>query len=412
MLRKSALIAVLTVIIPVASVQGQRPLNPSTGRDFLEACDASGEFEVVFVGRLEEPVTFRISGEEEIEKARQDWIRAEAEMARLNASQDVKTGFERDRELAMAIAVIRAQEEFNYRRAMYPEPYDLTLFPVIVEQAFRGVTEPTLMLRSLNPSLRMEPGERYLITGIRTTNMLPPFLKTVSLVPVDDYVDAASATAVASAQQELRFFAATARGGTILGTLEDRAGAPLAGVRIEVRAGTGVRETITREDGSFTASGIESGRVTIKPFLNDDLGVVNASALTFQIVERGCKTVRLTAALNGRLSGRIISATGKSLAFVEVNLQQVDLQRLAGGLWFDRNLPRTSVRPSEDGTFQFSGQIPGSYLLSAYVETVVDGKVRHVTTFYPGTPDPTTAAPITIGRATQHDGFDFFVMNE
>jgi hypothetical protein len=411
MLRKSALIAVLTVIIPVASVQGQRPLNPSTGRDFLEACDASGEFEVVFVGRLEEPVTFRISGEEEIEKARQDVIRAEAEMARLNASQDVKTGLERDRELAIAMAVFRARQELDFRQARYPPPYDLTLFPVIVEQAFRGVTEPTLMLRRTNTALRMEPGERYLITGTRTTNMLPAF-KMLNLAPVDDYVDAASATAVASAQQELRFFAATAPGGTILGTLEDRAGAPLAGVRIEVRGGIGVRETITREDGSFTASGIESGRVTIKPFLNDDLGVVNASALTFQIVERGCKTVRLTAALNGRLSGRIISATGKSLAFVEVSLQQVDLQRLAGGLWFDRNLPRTSVRPSEDGTFQFSGQIPGSYLLSAYVETVVDGKVRHVTTFYPGTPDPTTAAPITIGRATQHDGFDFFVMNE
>jgi len=411
MLRKSALIAVLTVIIPVASVQGQRPLNPSTGRDFLEACDASGEFEVVFVGRLEEPVTFRISGEEEIEKARQDVIRAEAEMARLNASQDVKTGLERDRELAIAMAVFRARQELDFRQARYPPPYDLTLFPVIVEQAFRGVTEPTLMLRRTNTALRMEPGERYLITGTRTTNMLPAF-KMLNLAPVDDYVDAASATAVASAQQELRFFAATAPGGTILGTLEDRAGAPLAGVRIEVRGGIGVRETITREDGSFTASGIESGRVTIKPFLNDDLGVVNASALTFQIVERGCKTVRLTAALNGRLSGRIISATGKSLAFVEVNLQQVDLQRLAGGLWFDRNLPRTSVRPSEDGTFQFSGQIPGSYLLSAYVETVVDGKVRHVTTFYPGTPDALTAAPITIGRATQHDGFDFFVMNE
>ena len=411
MLGKSALIAVLTVIIPVASVQGQRPLNPSTRRDFAEACDASGELDVVFVGRLEEPVTFRISGEEEIEKARQDVIRAEAEMARLKASLDVKTGLDRDRELAIAMAVFRAQQELDYRRARYPSPYDLTLFPVIVEQAFRGVTEPTLMLRRADTALRMEPGERYLITGTRTTSILPAF-KMLNLAPVDDYVDAASATAVASAQQELRFFAATAPGGTILGTLEDRAGAPLAGVRIEVRGGIGVRETITREDGSFTASGIESGRVTIKPFLNDDLGVVNASALTFQIVERGCKTVRLTAALNGRLSGRIISATGKSLAFVEVSLQQVDLQRLAGGSWFDRNLPRTSVRPGEDGTFQFSGQIPGSYLLSAYVETVVDGKVRHVTTFYPGTPDALTAAPITIGRATQYDGFDFFVMTD
>jgi hypothetical protein len=220
--------------------------------------------------------------------------------------------------------------------------------------------------------------------------MTPPFMRALNLVPVDDYLDAVFATPVASAQRDLQFFTSTASGATILGTLQTRTNAPLAGVRIEITSPAGVREAITTEDGSFMASGIGSGRLTLKPFLNDDLGVVNTSALTFEIVEGGCKTVRLTAALNGRVSGRIISATGKSLAGVEIVLQS--------------ELSRTTARPSEDGTFQFSGQIPGSYLLSAHLDTI--------TTFYPGVPDAASATPIIIGRATQHDGFDFLVMTE
>jgi hypothetical protein len=292
------------------------------------------------------------------------------------------------------------------------------LYPVIVEQAFRGVTEPTLMVHRANPTLRIEPGEPYLIAGMRSNNYLFPFPEMAHLVPVEEYVDAMRALPIAAAQREVRFFSSTTSGATVLGTLKDRLGAPLGGVRIEATAGTGVREAITTEDGSFTISGLESGRVTLKPLLHDELGVINTSALTFQIVERGCKTVRLTAALNGRLSGRIISATGKSLAGVELVLQQVDLQRQdPPGIEMvsphGPRLARTSVRPNEDGTFQFSGQGPGSYLLSAHLEVRVnDGKVRRVSTFYPGTPDAALATPITIGKATEHNGFDFLVITE
>jgi hypothetical protein len=400
----------------VAPAHGQvARLQVARLHPLAEVCNTYGQTKVVFVGRLGEPATFHMSGQPEIEKARQNVIRTETEVARRRASLARKATFEEEREFA--IAIITAQDEFARQRTIYPPPYDLTLFPVVVEQPFRGVTEPTLMVHPADPSLKMQPGELYLISGERSNNYIFAFPELAKLVPVDEYVETARATAVTSALQELRFFTSTA-GGTVLGTLTDRSGTPLPGIRIVVSAGTAVRETTTIEDGSFIASGIESGVVTLKPLLNDDLGVVNTSALTFQIVEGGCKSVDLIAALNGRVSGRIISAAGKPLNRVEVVLQRVDIKqldqrRLAAGFIIESpGQTREFVRANEDGTFHFSGQTPGDYLLSATLEILMDGKARSLTTFYPGTPDAAAAVPITIGRATQHDGFDFLVTTE
>jgi hypothetical protein len=159
MLRKSALTVVIAIVV-LASAHGQSPANSNNASDYVAVCDAYGESGLVFVGRAEAPVTFRISGEAEIEKARQNLIRTEAEVARLRASLDLKTRFEREAEFALRI--IEADSELRMRQNMYPPPCDLTLIPVHVEQAFRGVTEPTLMLRPVDPSMSMEPGELYL----------------------------------------------------------------------------------------------------------------------------------------------------------------------------------------------------------------------------------------------------------
>jgi hypothetical protein len=124
MLRKFAPIALLAIISSADSVHSELRVNPSAGGDFTEACNAYGELAVAFVGRLGEPTTFHMSGEEEIEKARQDVIRTQAEVARLRGLLDAKTVAYFEREFVMAVH--RAEEEFNRRRAMYPPPYDLT----------------------------------------------------------------------------------------------------------------------------------------------------------------------------------------------------------------------------------------------------------------------------------------------
>jgi hypothetical protein len=74
--------------------------------------------------------------------------------------------------------------------------------------------------------------------------------------------------------------------------------------------------------------------------------------------------------------------------------------------------PRLNVRPAEDGAFELFGVPAGDYLLVASVPKMVDGKQTPLMTYYPGTSEQASAVPVTVGDATQHDGFDFVVRME
>jgi hypothetical protein len=178
--------------------------------------------------------------------------------------------------------------------------------------------------------------------------------------------------------------------------------------RFVAKITTPLSAQMTGPDGSFIVSGLESGRLEIRPLLHGDLTVVNKSVLTIQVGEGGCKRVYLTAALNGRLSGRISSTTSTALGGVTLALQGVDSSGRTGG----SDSPRISVQPNDDGTFAFSGVPPGSYVLSAGLQRIEEGRKRYLTTFFPGTPDEAAAVRIIIGRATKHEGFDFLVASE
>lgn len=403
MLRRSALIVVLAIVVPGASVRGQSA--PSIGHDLTQVCEAleAGHGpELMLTGRAQPPVTVRISGEAEIEQARVNLVRVEAEVQRLRESLDPQTVLEREREFAIKLG--DARDHLWRQQGSHPPPMTLTLIPVQVEQVFRGVTAPILMVWPQPPLTTLEPGVLYLMAGDRHNA-----LKVTSGIDIVTVMTATDAESVAPA---LRFLTSNRSSAAIFGRLQMHSyggpRAPLGDVRIRVSSGQRVVETVTGNDGSFFVSGLLFfGRVEVRPLLPKDLTVVNKSASTIEIREGGCKTVYLTAALNGRLRGRILGVSGTSLDGVQLVLQGVDSSGRSGS-----HQPRTSVRPNGDGTFEFSGQIPGSYVLSAWVVRVENGKKRHLTTYFPGTPDRSAAVPIVIGKATQHAGFDFLVITE
>src|SRR5713226_143568 len=188
----------LVIFIFVADVLTPGP--PARAGDFATVCEAYGSAaaEVVFVGRAQAPVTRRVSsGESEIEQARENLARAEAELRRVRSS-DAET--RQEREFDAQVESIRADAELKRLRAMFPRPANAVLTPMHVETAFRGVNALDVFLY-LGPQPPLESGRSYLVFGRR----LVPF--------VQDIVAASGPPRdVDSAQESLRFLSLAASG--------------------------------------------------------------------------------------------------------------------------------------------------------------------------------------------------------
>ena len=374
--------------------------------------------DVVFVGRAEQAITFHISGEAVIEQARQNVQRAEEELSRERAAFGSRMPPERDTELE--IRRLQAMEALDWQRVSNVEPYDLTMIPLRLEDAIRGVTESTIMLVDRHLPMPLEPEQSYLVIGHRPDGLVPPMPHFAHLDYLNRSIEATRVVPIASARQEVAFLSATKSGATILGTLRrhswgDGPGAPMSGVRILASTNGRSVETVTKEDGSFALFGIQAGRIEIEPILPANLAVVDTSKLRRDIREGACDQVHLTAEVNGRVRGRVMSASGRSIKGTTIHLRSVDLTRFPPKPGFgtiSTHAPRLEVAAAEDGTFEFFGVPAGSYLLFAWVPTMVDGKEKTLTTFYPGTSEESAASPVTVGDATEHNGFDFVVRTE
>ncbi|HUP39568.1 MAG TPA: carboxypeptidase-like regulatory domain-containing protein [Vicinamibacterales bacterium] len=388
----------LAIFVIAALAPGVASAQPRTS-----VCN---DAELVFVGRAEAPVTFRVSGEAEIERARQNLVRAEEQLKKERESLDFWTQLFRAREFA--VRLVNAQRELNMRRAMYPKPYEVTFIPLAVVRPFRGVSEASLMLH-VRPELPLQAGDEYLVYGARSKNVIPPFPEMGDLAALADYVESYSVIPVASAQQHLQFLASTGAGGTVMGTLRmhtfgEGLPAPIGGVRIVVSSSNQAVETITREDGEFVATGVKPGDLDITAALGSDLTLVGRPTHKPSVRDGGCTAVALSAAVNGRVRGRVFSAQGASLHTIELQLRVARANRRMSA----SHDPHFSTTARADGTFEFSGVSAGTYLLDAWVRKP-DGVP---TTYYPGTDDLDAATPIVVGKGTLHEGFDFVVSTQ
>ena len=392
MLRQIILVVSLAVAFPPA-VRAQSVCNDA---------------ELVFVGRAEAPVTFHVSGEAEIEKARKQAVLAEEEFERLKTSAD----WMRDpRVMELTIRMIKAKDEWNMRKAMYPPPHDIIFIPLAVTRPIRGVKEATLMLHARPHLPAMKPGEEYVVYGARSRQLIPPFPEMGDIASLPDYVEG-QVEHVSTALNQPQFLAATAPGATVTGTLRMHSFGdgvmppPLSGIRVRLSSGGHIVETVTREDGSFFASGVAPGDLEITAALSPDLTIVEGATRKLHVCDGGYTTVDLRAAVNGRVRGRIISSTGGALDNVSLNLRVARDDRRAV-YSHDRQF---GTKARADGSFEFSGVSAGTYLLSAWAPKS-DGK-SHSVTYFRGTDDLDAATPIDVGKATLHEGFDFIVRTE
>ena len=209
---------------------------------------------MIFVGRVKSaPITRRISGDEDIEKARIAMDAAENELKAFEAlKMPPEIGWQRHRDLTIRMG--RAREEFDNTRAMYPPPMEIPLTPILVEVPLRGVTTTELFLQG--PEL--DPVQSYLFYAQRPLGRIAPDVISLAARPKE----------VESAEADLRFLneaIANNPGTVVSGSLRlDNPGdversTPLAGVLLRISLDDQHFETSTRADGTFMFAGVPPG---------------------------------------------------------------------------------------------------------------------------------------------------------
>ena len=241
---------------------------PVAANDVAEACREFATAEVIFVGRVNgAPITRRVSGEDDIEKARVIMEAAERELKAFQAlKMPPEIGGGRHRELA--IQAIKAQDEYGRIRAMHPPPVDFPVTPLLVETAFRGVTTSELFMWNRGqPAL--DPARSYLFYAERPAGRSRP----TSCSPVTPKMWKRPKPICNSCARLSRTTMAqpsTARSSSRIPTIRC-AGLRCRGVVLRVSLDGQRYESSTGADGTFLITGVPPGMLRIEPVLPDHL---------------------------------------------------------------------------------------------------------------------------------------------
>ena len=367
---------------------------PAAANDVAEACREFATAEVIFVGRVKSaPITRRISGEQDIEKARVIMEAAERELKAFQALKmppEISGG--RHRELA--IQAINAEHEYNRIRAYHPPPIDLSLTPILVEVPFRGVSTAELfMMNRGQPEL--DPARAYLFYAERPMGPLAP-----------DVIFAGQPKHVESAEADLRFLheAVANNAGTVVhGSLnivdsyDQRRLTPLGGIVLRVSLDGQRYETSTEADGTFLITGVPPGMLRIEPVLPEHLTLPPQS--NGGMAKGGCLEVHMRAMFNGRIRGRVLLESGEPFRGI------VDL--VPHGQ--PRYVPNSLAHANDRGEFAFAAVPPGEYLLGINVSRQPSQHAPYAPTYFPGTTDRSLATPVVVGPGTEHAELEWVV---
>ena len=360
--------------------------------DFATTCREFTASRVIFTGRvLSAPITKRVSGEEQIEKARRSAVQAESELEQFRALKlRPSAAGQRERELAEKARGMR--DLYERMHAMMQPPMDIVVTPVRVETPFRGVQTAILYVRT-SPPTELQPGQTYLIYAHQSVYVAP-----------DSYQDIVTATRVVERRavnvEELRFLE-LARTRTfssaVYGSIffeDNLTQVPLAGVPIRFTVGDSHFELMTNEAGRFLATGIPAGTVIVDAELPPHMtfGYLGPPH-TYVMPDGGCLEVSLRAKWNGRVRGRILLNDGSPVGGPDHG-SFVSLTRLPGSA--SEMQSSHFIETQENGGFEFSGLSPGHYVLGVNLRSLPSIHAPFSPTYYPGVAGLQGAIPIMV----------------
>lgn len=172
----------------------------------------------------------------------------------------------------------------------------------------------------------------------------------------------------------------------------------LEGVRVTIQGHSGRFETETDRDGQYVFENLAPGRYRMDAYYPDYQARWYEEPIA-EVPTAGCAHRDIVMTPVNGLSGRVFDQLGEPLEYIVVEV--VPLPPLRKG-----DMVNNLAITIRDGRFQFSGLQAGQYRLGVNITSGPDDEQPYAATFFPGTPDWTQAAVLTLGPTTRLANLD------
>jgi 5-hydroxyisourate hydrolase-like protein (transthyretin family) len=185
-----------------------------------------------------------------------------------------------------------------------------------------------------------------------------------------------------------------------------REASKMSGVKVIVTGEGKTYETVTNDEGEYRVTGLPPGDYDAFPELPETLGAESnrdkqddygrfTKREPVHLVERSCGELSFYVQFSGKVSGKVVDASGEPAKKVQVNL-----------VWGDDDEKEATTWTDDDGKYEFTMVQPGNYLLGFNLRWAPDAKDPYPRTFYPGVKTRTEASLITVGEGEKLKGYD------
>ncbi len=229
-----------------------------------------------------------------------------------------------------------------------------------------------------------------------------------------------------AAKEDLAFLNTLAKakpGGLIYGSVEKFGGDAehgpsyslglMAGVKVLIEGNGNNFAALTDSDGKYSISEAPPGKYQVRIELPESFGSYANGATVdrfgsysggdeISVSDKGCVAKHFYVFLDGRISGKVIDASGRPLDEVRVDLVKAET------LSNDRtDIKSWAAWSDEAGNYEFRLVQPGRYYLGINLVGGPDNEYPYPTTYFPNSSTPNQAKIIEVGEGIKIKGYDF-----
>ena len=172
---------------------------------------------------------------------------------------------------------------------------------------------------------------------------------------------------------------------------------PQRGLGVTIEGGQQRNEYKTNAKGLVHLEGLSPGKYKVTLSLPPGL-MVPEPMQEIDVADRGCANIHYYVQTDGRLSGRVISATGFPVANAQIYLSEADKGRYQGYGDF--------AQTDEKGNYSFRRIPPGRYVLAIRYDGKTDQTSPFPLTYFPGTPNKADAQVVAFTEGQSIEQFD------